>query len=165
MPRITASIVCSFSPQPMCLALASQYTLTLTAADTWTVQTEFRQFIWKDENKNIHSQGPTFLCIGIILDILKSTASPPSIPSYVQQVGESLYHLHSQSQIPDRGLCQVRSGIDRLHTGQVRSRRDRDLRRPSIICTAKIMNPPGLVYGVATIACISPTRPVVLFPQ
>ncbi len=31
------------------LGIASQYTITLTAADTFSIQTLYRQFAWKDE--------------------------------------------------------------------------------------------------------------------
>jgi hypothetical protein len=70
------------------LALASQYTLTLTAADTWSIQTLYRQFAWKDENKTLHAPGPANYVIHN-LGYLESTASPPSIPGNIMEVGET----------------------------------------------------------------------------
>ena len=76
-----------FSVQDV-LALASQYTLTLTAADTWSIQSNYRQFTWKDENKTIHTDGPAAYIIHN-LGYLESTDSPPTIPSYVQNVADA----------------------------------------------------------------------------
>lgn len=70
------------------LALAAQYTLTLTAADTFSQQTFWRQFTWKDENKTLHAPGPATYVIHN-LGYLESTDSPPDIPSNMQQVGQT----------------------------------------------------------------------------
>jgi hypothetical protein len=71
------------------LALASQYTITLNAADTWSIQTLYRQFAWKDETKTLHNPGPATYPMHN-LGYLESTANPPNIPSNVLQCGEVL---------------------------------------------------------------------------
>jgi hypothetical protein len=69
-------------------ALASQYTITLTDADTWSIQTLYRQFTWKDEHKSLHAPGPADYVVHN-LGYLESTASPPNVPSNIMEVGET----------------------------------------------------------------------------
>jgi hypothetical protein len=70
------------------LAMETQYTLTLSKADTFSIQTLYRQFTWKDENKTLHAPGPAGYVIHN-LGYLESTDDPPNIPGLKQEVGET----------------------------------------------------------------------------
>jgi hypothetical protein len=92
------------------LALASQYTITLTDADTWSIQTLYRQFTWKDETKTLHTPGPVDYVVHN-LGYLESTASPPNIPAGIMEVGETCATIIPNLKVQSGDCVQFDPGI------------------------------------------------------